>query len=463
MRKWWFLSGLFLSAAVALAAERPNVVFVFSDDMNSYAIRDLGVEVKTPHLDKLKSQSIIFEHANCAAPVCTSSRAALFSGLYPHTTGVYLNGNGFWEKSERLKNCETFPELFKRSGYTTFGRGKLTHDSSSKAHSKRMWSTPETGNGGFGPFPEKAFQFGSRFFSVKEWTEPDTDFPDVKSANQAIEFLKNRKGDKPFLLMVGLWRPHTPFTAPKRFFDMYDPEAIAFPPGYVKDDMADVPPRGIDYSRVYGSRWDKYGVSNPEAWRRLLHGYLACTSFADDTAGRIIEALDESGLGENTIVIFSSDNGFHMGEKHHFGKYTLWENSVQVPLLVRMPKNQNAGSTCSATISLVDLYPTLRELCGLEKPKHKIDGDSFAAQLNEPSKEWNRPAVTSYGENIVTLRDETWRYIQYDDGSEELYNLEKDPFELTNLANNPETQAVRERFKSQLPKKFAASQGGRSG
>ncbi|MEM7231905.1 MAG: sulfatase-like hydrolase/transferase, partial [Planctomycetota bacterium] len=252
--------------------------------------------------------------------------------------------------------------------------------------------------------------------------------------------------------------------APRRFFDLYDPKKISFPPpGYSKGDLDDVPAGGHKLAEIYGQRWKNFGASNPKAWRRLLHGYLACTSFADWNVGRVLRALDESGRGRNTIVIVTSDNGFHLGEKHHYGKSTLWEKSAKVPLWIRLPRKTHAGRECEATVELVDLYPTLRKLCGLEFPPQRLDGDDLSPLFEDPEASWSHPAITTYGEGRFSLRAGRWRYIRYADGAEELYDIGEDPYELDNRAQDEATESRRAKFRKKVPEKWVPSIGGRKG
>lgn len=455
---------LILTCIPAIADERPNVLLIITDDQNDYFADASGVNAKTPALDALQKQAISFPRAYCASPVCGPSRAALFSGLYPHHTGAYLNGADPWRSSSQLMKCETLPELFRRSGYTTWGMGKLFHAKLTDGRDDRQWSNRASANGGFAPFGDEEHQFSGKFFSVQEWDGPDTDFPDVKSANAAVKFLQSYDDDQPFFMVYGLWRPHNPWTAPRRFFDRYARESIPFPPpGYREEDMDDVPPGGHDLSAIFADRWKGFGDSNPDAWRRIMNGYLACTSFADWNVGRVIEALDQSEHASDTIVIFTSDNGFHVGEKHHFGKSTLWEKSANVPLKIRLPGHQHAGTICLAQVGLVDLYPTLKARCHLQSPSQTLDGNDLSELLENPATPWNQPAITTYGEGRFSVRSGPWRYIRYADDEEELYDHRDDLHEFRNLANEPDRKELLQSFRKLRPQHWEPSLGGRNG
>ncbi|MEM6470399.1 MAG: sulfatase [Planctomycetota bacterium] len=445
-------------------SKRPNVLLIITDDQNDYYAAASGVHAKTPALARLKSQSIEFTRAYCASPVCGPSRAALFSGLYPHRTGAYLNGADPWRTSEELLAAETLPELFQRGGYETWGMGKLFHAKLPDSRTDKQWNNRASANGGFGPFGDAEHQLSGKFFSVQEWDGPDTDFPDVKSANAAIEFLSNRQSDQPFLMVYGLWRPHNPWTAPRRFFDQYDVETLPFPPpGYSASDLDDVPEGGQRLADIYKERWKKHGDQNQEDWRRVFHGYLACTSFADWNLGRVIDALDKTAFSKDTYVIVTADNGYHVGEKSHYGKSTLWEKSARVPLFIRVPDRLNGNKRCEATVGLLDLYPTLRSLCKLPPPKQALDGRDITRLFRAPSIAWPHSVMTTYGEGKFSLRFENYRYIRYPNGSEELYDHDTDPHEFHNLADEPSTLPLRKSFRAKIPKVWARSIGGRNG
>ena len=203
------------------AVDRPNVLMICVDDMNAYATKKQYPIIKTPAIDQLLKESTFFPNAACNSPVCNPSRSSFFSGLYPHTTGAYINGSDGWNRSDIMQQIKNLPEHFQSNGYITWGAGKILHNPISGQREAAMWSNAPTYKGGFGPFGDKAHQYANRFYSIQPWTNPDEEFPDVKNANAAVGFLQEHH-EKPFFLYYGLWRPHTPYTAPKRFFDMYN-------------------------------------------------------------------------------------------------------------------------------------------------------------------------------------------------------------------------------------------------
>ncbi|RXP62713.1 DUF4976 domain-containing protein [Lutibacter sp. HS1-25] len=441
-----------------IAATKPNIILIIADDMNGYAIKKQYPLIQTPNLEKLISEGILFENAACNSPVCNPSRSSFFSGLYPHTTGAYMNGSDGWNRSEILKTIKSIPEHFKEQGYETWGAGKLYHNQIEPEREKNTWDNYPVYQGGFGPFPEKDYWFGgNNFFSIKPWEDPDTDFPDVKNANAAIDFL-NKNHEKPFLMVYGLWRPHSPYTAPKRFFEQYDGVDFPLPKGYKENDFEDVPFLGQMLVDSLSKFRDKKELSIP-LWKKFLKAYAANYSFADDNIGKVINALDKSNYAKNTIVIFYSDNGFHNGEKMRWGKATLWEQADYVPFIIRTPNKKRAVS--KATVSLIDIYPTLVEYAGVKKPTHLLDGNSLVPLLKNPNLQWNHPSFTSYGEKYASIRNERYRYLNYPDGTEELYDLLNDPYEWTNIANDKNVEKIKEELKKQMPEKWAPTLGGR--
>lgn len=451
----------FLSLDAAPAPARPNVVVIIADDMNGYGFYRQFPGVQMPHLEAFKKTAITFQHAYCSAPSCVPSRAAFFSGQLPSTTGSYLNGSDPWERPV-MAAVDSLPEIFKRNGYTTWGTGKLFHAKIGPERERAAFDNHPKG-GGFGPFLPADQQLAGPWWGSGPWTGPDTDFPDVTNAADAIAFLQ-QPHEKPFLLMLGLWRPHSPFTAPRRFFDLYDEASLPMPPaGWQAHDLDDVPAPGRQLSAVWGERWTKTGADHPDLWRKILHAYLACNSFADWSAGRVLAALDASACADNTLVVFIGDNGYHCGEKNHFEKSTLWEAAAQVPLAIRLPGRAHAGTEITCPVSLVDLFPTLLTVCQLTPPRQPLDGRSLQPLLADPAATWDHPAVTLYEEHYFSACDGRYRYIQYPDGSEELYDHTSDPHELTNLAGRADTAPVKQRLLKSIPATWAPSLGGRPG
>lgn len=440
---------------------KPNVIFIILDDMG---VVDGADNFKMPNIDQLRKSAVTFSRANCPAPLSMPSRASFFTGIYPHNSGAYSNGNDPWNRSEVLKQAETLPELFRRNGYYTFGRGKIYHAKMEAGRIERNFDNRPIYEGGFGPFPDKEHRVFSpddkfpEFWGVQAF--PDSAFPDVRNADAVIDFL-HQDHNKPFFIAYGLYRPHTPFTAPQRFFDMYDSSAIEIPKGYLANDLDDVPEYGRNLLDPFG-RFKITGADNVDRWKHFIHGYYACTSFADWNVGRVTDALSKSRYASNTIVVVLGDNGFHLGVKNHWEKNTLWNESTMVPLMIRVPDSPSNGTVAQSPVGLIDLYPTIVDLCKLKPPSHRMDGQSLRPFFEKRGYSWNRPALTTFGENLVSLQNDRYRYIQYPDGSAELYDYLQDPYEWKNLIKDKKLVSVVDEFKKSIPASFMKElQGGR--
>lgn len=453
------LAVAFYFTSVAFSQQRPNVLIIQLDDMNGFSTTNYYPKVITPYLDKFKKEALNFVKATCQSPVCVPSRASMFSGLYPHKTGAYLNGSDPWRGASILKNTESLPETFHNNGYQTWGRGKIFHAKIDSGRYEAMFDNRPIYMGGFGPFPEKEYWYGgAQFSSVKAWTGPDSDFPDIKNADAAVEFLL-QKHEKPFFLFYGLWRPHTPYTAPKRFFDLYEGMNFELPQGFKENDLDDIPFLGkelVDSLLKFGKTYDE----RKKLTELFIKGYCATSSFADWNMGRVIEALDRSPYAANTIVIVCSDNGYHNGEKLRWQKGTLWEMSAYTPLLIRFPGCK--PQIVNQTVGLIDLYPTLMDYCNIQnRPSHVLDGESMVPLFTNPSASFRNYSLTTYGRGYASVTDGRYRYIRYPDKTEELYDHSTDPWEWNNLAADKNFTSVKKKLVKLLPIKMKESLGGR--
>ena len=281
--------------------------------------------------------------------------------------------------------------------------------------------------------------------------ERDEELPDHQAAKWAVQRL-NESHEKPFLLMVGFLRPHVPWYVPKKWFDLYDKEKITLPP-YHKDDLDDVPEMGRKISILKQMPRTEWAIENNQ-WRNIVHAYLACVSFADHQVGRVLDALDKSPYRDNTIVVLWSDHGYHMGEKNTFQKQSLWERSSHVPLAIVGPGIEEKRN-CDRIVSLLDLYPTLIEMCGLPA-NTKNEGRSLVPLLKEPTMAWPYSSIIGWKENSFAVQDESFRYIRYGDGTEELYDHQADPNEWKNIAGVPAFAKVKRNMATVLRKTVAA-------
>lgn len=442
-----FLAFLSLMASAQAQNKKPNVLFIVVDDLNDYiALLKNYPLLKTPNLDRLAKSSVNFTRSYCAAPVCNPSRAAVLSGLAPYKTGVYDNADKM-QASKEIGNATLLPEHFKANGYTTITRGKIFHTLPGAARYRAMWDE-DGGKGDYGPYTTQqnvSLPVRRPNFNYQEWTGPESDHPDNVTAEYAMEQLA-RNYEKPFFMAYGLYKPHNPWTAPKRFFDMYPLDKVELPP-VLEADWDDLPPIAKEWAE---DPVDFEHLKKNGQWKAVVRSYLACISFMDWNLGRILDALEKSRYTENTIVCLFADNGFHLGEKKHFTKFALWEQTTHVMQMWRVPGLTNKGKECHRTVTLQDIYPTLNELCGFSSPKQKLDGRSLAALLKNPEAVWNYPALTTFKEGNQSIRTEKFRYIRYNDGEEELYDEEADPREWKNLAKEPGRKALLDSFRKLL-------------
>lgn len=434
--------------AVAGAAEqgRPNVLFVPVDDLNDW-VGCLGghPQAKTPHVDQLAGRGVLFTRAYCASPLCNPSRTAILTGKRPSSSGVYGNDQP-WR--EALPDVVTLPQHFMAQGYHVMGGGKVFHGRFEEPASwHEYFERPPD------PAPSQRNFTGITSAPHFDWAPldaADEEMGDVKLVDWARSRL-DRQWDAPFFLAVGFVRPHLPWYVPRKYFDMYPPETTTLPE--VKpDDLDDVPVPGKTLARPEG---DHAVITATGNWRNAVAAYLAAVSFLDACVGRLMSALAESPHADNTIVVLWGDHGWHLGEKLHWRKGTLWEESARVPLIIVAPRMTPVGRRCERPVSLLDLYPTLVEACGLE-PRAGLEGRSLVPLLKDPQTPWDCPALTTFGLNNHTVRSERWRYIRYRDGAEELYDHENDPMEWTNVAGRPEYAETKQSLARWLPEVNAA-------
>jgi len=444
---------ILLSGCRQQKQEFPNVLYICIDDMNDWTGFMGGhPDAITPNLDQLASESVVFSRAFCPAPACNPSRAALMTGIRPSTSGVYLNPQP-WRASPVLKDVQTIPQYFRNHGYIVKGSGKTFHDSyPDPASWNEYWPSlqrqrppdpvpdsvpvngiPNTGHFDWGPINVSKLEMG-----------------DWKVADWVIEQL-NKEYDKPFFLACGFFRPHLPWYVPQEYFDKFPLDKITLP--IVKeDDIDDIPEAGKALIRLK----DHINVTKYNQWTKAVQGYLASGNFADECVGRVLNALETSKYKNNTIVVLWSDHGWNLGEKQHWRKFALWENTTRTLFMIKAPGVSVNGKECTVPVSLMDIYPTLIELCGLPVNLNN-EGNSLVPLLKSPKMKWEIPAVTTWGKDRHAIRLRNWRYIHYDDGSEELYNLENDPNEWTNLAKDPEFATIKTELNKYLPEVNAES------
>jgi arylsulfatase A-like enzyme len=439
------------NATGAAAAKRPNVLFIAIDDLNDW-VGCLGghPQAKTPNMDRLAARGTLFSNAHCQAPLCNPSRSSLLTGLRPSTTGIYGLAPGIRDVA-RTCDCITLPQHFARHGYFTAAFGKVFHDGSipERLHTNEfnVWG-PAPGM----PLPKEKFVHTPSDLRAMDWgvyPQDDHDQADWKIAEAAIVQMKSLPSNKPFFLAVGFRLPHVPCFASQKWFDLLPPEdQIILPP--VKDHDRDDVPEFAWYLHWKVPEPRLSWLKQAGQWRPLVRAYLASTTFMDSQIGRVLDALEATGQRENAIIVLWSDNAWHLGEKDITGKNSLWERSTRVPLIFAGP-GATRGARCSQPAELLDIYPTLVELCGLPT-KRGLEGHSLAPQLKNAQAPRPWPAITTHNQGNDTVRTEHWRYIRYADGSEELYDHRNDPNEWTNLAPQAIFSATKQDLARWLPK-----------
>ena len=470
-------------------APRPNVLLVICDDLNDM-IGPLGghPQTRTPNMDRLAARGVTFGNAHCCGPLCGPSRVGLLSGLYPHTSGYFGHAQqqNHWRANPRLADAVTLHEHARDAGgYRLFSAGKIFHNN----HEDLDALTNPDGTGGlavwpgFDPFPYDGDEanlpwgvphpampepFGSRAnwansfgpvgplptgmrwmtYNGGAWDADETPLPDERCAAYAQEVL-GQAHTRPFFLTIGFNRPHTPLHVPQRYFDRFPLDGVELP-ALLEDDLADC---AAALTRKPNGPWQRLKAS-PDGPRRIMQAYLACVSFVDDQLGRVLDALDASPHADDTLVIFTSDHGWHVGGKERLHKKTPWEQATRIPLIVAGPAGVvSAGARVDVPVSNVDLYPTLCDLLDLPDAPNgdgqPLDGTSVASLLADPRADWDGPAgaLTAVAAQAVgvnepgdpaeqhyALRTRHHRYIRTADGGEELYDHRVDPHEHVNLA-----------------------------
>lgn len=473
-----FAAVLGVVVVAAAPAPRPNVLFIAADDMRA----DLGcygsTEAKTPALDALAHRGVLFERAYCQQAVCNPSRASIMTGRRPDTLKVWDLRTHF---RQHLPEVVTLPQHFKQQGYTTIDIGKIFHNESGTRppvpfNDPRSWSeAPVFSEGAHWQdwvVPGDPSGPKAKGDAMQQLDVPDDAYIDGKIATAACEKLRVLSGkSEPFFLAVGFWKPHLPFNAPKKYWDLYDRSALA-PPAPAAMPAGAPAIAGHDSKEVRGyGGVPKSGPLSPELIAELRHGYLACISFLDAQVGRVIAELDRLGLGKDTIIVFWSDHGFHLGEHSLWCKTTNYELDTRVPLLVAAP-GITGGKRVGGLVELLDVYPSLVDLCGLPSAAG-VEGQSFVPLLRDPSRAGKAYAISqhphpSYGGAAThmgyTVRSAELRYVEWRDiktgavTARELYDHRVDSAESRNRIDDPAYGAQMKPL-AQRAEELAASSG----
>ncbi len=432
----------------AKTAVRPNVLMICVDDLNDW-VGCMGghPSARTPNIDKLASRGMLFTQAHCQVPLCGPSRASVMSGLRPSTTGIYgqIKDEDIREANPDIRQIIFLPEYFKQNGYHTMGVGKIFHEHAPAG----VFDESGGREKGFGPLPPGKQKFHwNREGTQTDWgafPAADEEMPDYRSAQWTIERL-NRSYSQPFFLAVGFVRPHVPWYVPQKWFDQIPSGSLVTPP-YRSNDRNDLPPIALQIDNLPMMPTTEWAIENHQ-WKNMVQSYLACISFTDHYIGKILKALEQSGYKDNTIVVLWSDNGYRLGEKGTFAKHCLWDEATQVPLIISVPGMKSR--ICDEPAELLDLYPTLTDLCGLPSNKTN-EGKSLKSLINSPGSRSFRVAVSSWGRNNHAVISSNYRYIRYEDHSEELYDHRTDPNEWNNIAGEPKNDRINKQHQKYLP------------
>ncbi len=416
-----FLMGSYTDLFAAGKAERPNILLIAVDDLNDW-IGVLGghPQATTPNIDRLARQGVLFANAHCQSPVCNPSRGSLMSSTYPETSGIYFLNPPF-ATSPIAADRTMMPVRFRDEGYDVSAAGKLYHN----AENKKYFANYAGSFGGFGPLPKKKLTpfEGVRLWDWGAYPESDEQTPDFQISQWGTQQLQ-KEFDAPFFMGVGFYRPHVPQYASQKWFDMYPADTVRLPP-VASDDLNDLSHYAINLTRLKHIAPTQDWVNQNHQWIPLVRSYLACVSFVDDQVGKVLNALEASPYADNTYVVLFSDHGFHLGEKQRWAKRSLWEDSTHVPLIIVGPGIPE-GKVCRKPVELLDIYPTLLELAGLEADA-RLEGHSLLPLLRNPEADWPHMARTSFGPGNCSIRSESYRYIHYNDGSEEFYDHNRPP------------------------------------
>jgi iduronate 2-sulfatase len=442
---------------------RRNVLFIISDDLNNFLGCYGDPLAKTPNIDRLAERGVRFDRAYCSFPLCGPSRNSMLTGLYPNSTGILANGQVF---RQTIPDQVSLPQAFRREGYFAARIGKLYHYNVPNSIGTNGHDDPgswelELNPAGVDRLEEHPHIFSlvpNQFGGVLSWyaspksDEHHTDGLMAADADWVLERCARNK-NRPFFLAVGFFRPHTPYVAPQRpWFEMYDEQQMPVVQG-IEDDRADIPAAGL------ASQKKEQEQMTDDLRRQCRQAYYASISFMDAQVGRVVESLERHGLANETVIVFTSDHGYHMGEHGLWQKMSLFEESSRVPLLIVAPGVTSRGGVAATPVSHIDLYPTLAELCGITTPDN-LQGQSLVPILRdttESGRGWALTQVTRGNPGSgrffgYSLRTPRWRYTEWDEGRQgrELYDHDNDPRELTNLAKVEAHQATIEELSATI-------------
>ena len=463
---WTSICAFFTLVVILIAADRPNVLFVAIDDLNDWVgVFEGNPQAKTPNLDKFNQQGgLVMFDAHAPSTVCGPSRSSILTGKFPHSTGVYGNKTNLRD-APKAKDLLTLPQYFSKHGYHSLSQGKIFHAHTLEGnqrgdqgqwafdewHAAKGWAGPISTDRPVNGLPNLPGDKGYHSMAF-DWGptvgNDETKMKDYQTAQWAAQQFRDRQFDKPFFMAVGISKPHLQWWVPQKYFDMYPLEDIILPET-IPNDLEDIL-----------NKWDKPVESHP-TWKRVetygarhkeaVQAYLANITFVDDCIGVLLDGLENSQYADNTIVIIWSDHGWHLGEKQKYGKTQLWQESCRVPLMIKVPGVTPNNKKSMGVVNLIDMYPTLVDLCGLpENPEN--EGRSFSELILNPDMDWSEPTLSDYQFGGHRIYDGRYSYIVFSkSGTEELYDHHADPMEWRNLVKDPKYKEIKERLKEYVP------------
>lgn len=429
------------------ASSRPNILFISVDDLNHWVeYIQRNDQIKTPNLNRLVKRGVSFTKAYSPGTSCSPSRTAIMSGMRPSTSGSYSNKDN-WH--DYVEEGTALNHILKKNGYNTYCTGKIYHNQNGDYRSG--WTeNPITK---VKKFSSTQAKFKSKNKKAEGYSTTvntkvtDTDISDWYMVDYCKEKLME-KHEKPFFLACGFVKPHLPWIVPQKYYDMYPLETIKLPP-HLENDLEDIPLAGKKIG--FGVKEHEKIVSN-DNWKIAVQSYMAAISYMDMNLGRLLDAVEKSPYNDNLVIVLFGDHGWHLGEKSHWRKFTLWEEGSHTPLIWSIPGVTPKNKICKKPLDLMSLFPTICELANIPRPTY-VEGENIMPLLKNPElSSWDKAAITTHGLNKHAIRIQNWRYIKYQDDSEELYNHIDDPYEYKNLASLPEMRPIIQKLKNYLPK-----------
>ncbi|HOV32452.1 MAG TPA: sulfatase [Candidatus Hydrogenedens sp.] len=420
-----------------------NLLLVILDDLNNYRpYLNCKLDFLTPHINLLKKQSINFESAYCQYPLCHPSRTSMLTGLHPFTNGVYM-----FEKIDE-NEFPVMPRVLKENNFFTVGIGKIFHP---KYNVKDAWYYYMEIHDNLREFIKKDNDpLTSQFFCFGPVDIPTTETNDYKIVKHAIDFIKSKQKN-PWFLAVGLHTPHTPLFTPLEFYKKI-PKSIVKLPKILEEDLSDIPKSAIEVVTKYDEVNIHQLILERNCWEEVIYSYLLRIAFADELIGLLLKSLEETGELNNTCIILCGDNGWHLGEKKRWQKFTLWNEATKVPMIIHLPNNKKGGMVIKEAVGLIDIFPTITDICSITQPD-KLEGKNLIPLIfNGESADENQNVVISQIEkNNFSFRTRRYCYIVYYDGSEELYDYKTDPLEWHNIASSEDSKNIKNLIISKIP------------